>query len=70
MRCHRCAEPPIGVCAFCGRAVCDACRKQMPFILTMYVGADQVPKAIVVADALWCATCKPQPEPIEMPELT
>jgi hypothetical protein len=28
-----------------------------------------MPKAIVVADALFCGVCKPQPEPIEMPEL-
>jgi len=41
----------------------------MPFILTIYVGEHQIPKAVVVADALYCGTCKPQPEPIEMPEI-
>jgi hypothetical protein len=41
----------------------------MPFILTIYVGEHQVPKAVVVSDALYCGTCKPQPEPIEMPEI-
>jgi len=33
------------------------------------VGKDNIPKAIVVADVLFCGTCKPQPEPIEMPEI-
>jgi len=41
----------------------------MPFIITVYVGAGNVPKAVVVGDALFCGLCKPQPEPIEMPEI-
>jgi hypothetical protein len=42
----------------------------MPFILNLYVGEDQIPKAIVVADTLWCGVCRPQPEPIPMPEIS
>ena len=42
----------------------------MPFILSIYLGREQVAKAVVVADALFCGTCKPQPEPIDMPELS
>jgi hypothetical protein len=41
----------------------------MPTFLAVYVGAKQIPKAIVVADAIWCGICRPQPEPIEMPEM-
>lgn len=41
----------------------------MPYIITIYVGEHDTPKAIVGGDALWCNVCKPQPEPIEMPEL-
>jgi hypothetical protein len=41
----------------------------MPFILTVYVGENQTPKSVVVADTLFCGICKPQPEPIEMPEI-
>ncbi len=70
MRCHKCGEEPIGVCKFCGRAVCPDCHQPMPFILNLYVGEDAVPKAIVVADTLWCRTCRPQPEPIPMPEIS
>jgi hypothetical protein len=35
----------------------------------MFVGKGQVPKMVVVADALYCGECRPQPEPIEMPEI-
>ncbi|MEW5985232.1 MAG: hypothetical protein AB1791_01205 [Chloroflexota bacterium] len=42
----------------------------MPYIVTIYVGHDQVPKAIAVADVLYCGVCKPQPSPIAMPTLT
>jgi hypothetical protein len=69
MRCHNCGDEAIGVCRFCGRAVCQSCHAPMPYIMSLYVGAGNVPKAIVVADVLWCRTCRPQPEPIEMPEL-
>jgi hypothetical protein len=69
MLCHRCNEPSRGVCRFCGRAVCQEHWMTMPYILNLYVGDEQMPKAIVVADALFCGSCKPQPEPIEMPEL-
>ena len=27
------------------------------------------PKAVVVADALWCGTCKPEAQPVPMPEI-
>ncbi len=43
--------------------------KKMPSIITIYVGEANVPKAVVVSDALFCGVCKPQPEPLEMPEL-
>jgi hypothetical protein len=41
----------------------------MPFVLTIYVGENQTPKAVVVGDALNCGVCKPQPQPIDMPEI-
>ncbi|MDX1523313.1 MAG: hypothetical protein R3264_16940 [Anaerolineae bacterium] len=69
MKCHKCENQAMGVCRFCGRAVCDDCYNEMPFILTVYVGEHETPKAVVVADSLWCGTCRPQPEPIPMPEI-
>jgi hypothetical protein len=44
-------------------------KERMPFIITIYVGDKHTPKAIVVRDALWCSACKPEPEPVEMPEI-
>jgi hypothetical protein len=41
----------------------------MPYPIAVYVGDNNVPKMIVVADALICGQCSPQPEPIEMPEI-
>ncbi len=69
MLCFRCENPARGVCQFCGRALCDEHKQRMPYIITIFVGENQTPKAIVVGDALFCGTCKPQPEPIEMPEI-
>ncbi len=69
MKCFHCDEDARGVCQFCGRALCKEHMKKMPAILTIYIGAANMPKAVVVSDALFCGVCKPQPEPIEMPEL-
>lgn len=43
--------------------------KEMPANLTIHVGEANTPRAVVVADALYCGVCEPQPEPIEMPEI-
>jgi len=43
--------------------------KKMPYIVTVYVGQHNMPKVVVVGDVLFCGVCKPQPEPIEMPEI-
>lgn len=69
MVCHKCGQQAMGICKFCGRAVCANHHNQMPVILAVYVGRAQTPKTIVVAGALWCGVCQPQPEPIPMPEI-
>ena len=70
MQCWVCGSPAQGVCRFCGRALCrNHMKERMPFIITIYVGDKHTPKAIVVRDALWCSVCKPEPEPVEMPEI-
>ncbi|MBI2865531.1 MAG: hypothetical protein HYX94_13355 [Chloroflexi bacterium] len=69
MNCIHCDKPAQGVCRFCGRALCKGHARSMPYIITIYVGENRTPKAVVVADTFWCGICKPQPEPIEMPEL-
>jgi hypothetical protein len=39
----------------------------MPFIITVF--GEEPPRSIVVGGTLWCQVCRPQPEPIAMPEL-
>lgn len=69
MVCWQCNAMANGVCKFCGRALCRDHAQMMPYVLTVYVGENQTPKAVVVSDVLFCGVCAPQPEPIAMPEL-
>ena len=69
MLCIQCKEPAQAICRFCGRALCGKHIQTMNYIITAYVGSKKTPKALVVADAIFCGICKPQPEPIEMPYL-
>jgi hypothetical protein len=68
MRCHACGEEAIGICVFCGRGVCAQHHREQPNILAIFNGRDGVPKTVFVADALFCGTCRPQPEPVAIPE--
>ena len=70
MNCYFDENAARGVCRFCGRAVCkDHADKRMPYIVSVYIGANNTPKAVVVADAIWCGTCNPEAEPVPMPEI-
>jgi hypothetical protein len=70
MQCIHCEKQAQAVCRWCGRAVCGDHIKNMNYIITVYIGGEKkIPKSLVVADAVWCGQCKPQPEPIEMPYL-
>jgi hypothetical protein len=69
MVCYKCGQPAIGICRFCGRAVCEEhYTTNLPTMLSMYLGGKRTPRAVVVSNVLWCGECRPQPEPIEMPE--
>ena len=70
MKCFFDDNEARGVCRFCGRAMCSThTEKRIPYIATIFVGASNTPKAVVVADALWCGECKPEAQPVPMPEL-
>ena len=69
MKCWHCEQDARAACAFCGRFVCKDHTAGMPAVLAMYLGSENTPKAIVVGNAVWCALCEPQPQPIPMPEL-
>jgi hypothetical protein len=69
MQCWECDLPPRASCRFCGRFVCKNHSTKMPYIVTMFVGENNIPKALAVADVIWCGICQPLPEPMPMPEL-
>jgi hypothetical protein len=69
VQCWHCGEPAQAACSFCGRFVCKDDASSMSSFLAMYLGADQTPKGLAVANVIWCGICEPQPEPIPMPEL-
>ncbi len=69
MACVITGKPANACCKFCGRLVSKEVAARHPYIMSVYIGANEVPKAIVVADAIWCGICRPQPEPIPMPDL-
>ena len=69
MQCWECEQNARASCYICGRFVCKQHAKTMPSFLAMFLGGDQTPKGLAVANAIWCGICEPQPEPIPMPEL-
>ncbi len=70
MKCCRCTKQAEAICRFCGRAVCSDHMQTMNYIITVYASlTKQVHKSLVVADAVFCGICKPQPEPLETPYL-
>lgn len=69
MKCWSCEKDARAVCAFCGRAICKDHAGVMPTFVAMFLGSNQTPKGLAVANVIWCGICEPQPEPIPMPEL-
>jgi hypothetical protein len=68
MDCWHDRKTAIGVCRFCGRGLCEDHVKNHPYILELYRGEDVI-KALVVEDALYCGVCTPRPDPLSLPEL-
>lgn len=69
MNCWHCERPAHGVCRFCGRAVCREHAKTMPHIEAIFHNEETLQKALVVAEALYCGVCRPQDDPVELPQL-
>ena len=69
MNCWHCDRPAHGVCRFCGRGVCREHTKTLPHIEGLYHDENNVQKALVVADALYCGVCRPQEDPVALPQL-
>lgn len=69
MQCWHCEQPAQAVCKFCGRMVCKDHASTMSTFIAMFLGGNETPKGLAVANVIWCGVCEPQPEPIGMPEL-
>jgi len=69
MNCIHCNRTAHASCRFCGRAVCQDHLLESPFIVALYTGEDQVQKAVVVPDAVYCGKCHPREQPVPLPEL-
>jgi hypothetical protein len=66
--CWTCHRTAVGSCRFCGRGICEDHVKERPFILDLF-RVDGPMRALVVEDALFCGTCTPRPDPVDLPEL-
>jgi hypothetical protein len=68
MVCWHCRRTAVGACRFCGRGVCEDHAQEQPFVLELY-RTNETTRALVVEDALFCGSCTPRPDPIDLPEL-
>jgi hypothetical protein len=69
MICWFCKISAVGSCRFCGRGLCEDHVRTQPFVMTLDRSSTGVSRALVVEDALYCGSCGPRPEPVELPEL-
>jgi hypothetical protein len=69
MNCIHCNRTAFAACRFCGRAVCREHLSESPYIVGLFKGDDDIQKAIVVPNAVWCGICKPREQPVPLPEL-
>jgi hypothetical protein len=70
MTCWFCAKESKGVCRFCGRGLCEDHVRFGPYVVDVHHSTTRGrAEAIVVEDALQCGTCRPQPNPVPLPEL-
>ena len=57
------------ICQFCGRFVNKEHANFQPFPMAVFVGENNTPKVLVVSGAVWCGVCRPQQDPMSMPEI-
>ena len=65
MECWVGGEPANGVCRFCGRAICKAHIREMPYLTVAYAGPRGL-EGLAVEGVLWCGICRPRPEPVPL----
>lgn len=68
MDCWHCRRTAVGTCRFCGRGICENHVKTHPYILDLWAEEGRH-RALIVEDALFCGTCRPRPDPLDLPEM-
>ena len=66
MECWHCERPANAVCSFCGRSVCKEHAKNLPYLIDSFRDKAGKLKGLAVSDAVWCGTCHPKDEPVEL----
>jgi hypothetical protein len=49
--------------------VCKEHSKELPSIISIFSSKNNVKKAIVVPDAIYCGVCKPKDEPVDLKDI-
>jgi hypothetical protein len=62
-------EVANGICRFCGRAVCKAHVRELPYLTVVYPATRGL-EGLAVEKVLWCGVCRPRPEPVSLEFLT
>lgn len=65
MECWVGGENAAGACRLCGRGVCKAHARELPYLTVVYEGPNG-PEGLAVENVLWCGICKPHPEPVPL----
>lgn len=67
MNCHKCERTATGVCRFCGRATCPDHEGHRPFVLAALAGEGGRVQVLAVEEALFCGSCRPRDDFVELP---
>ena len=67
MTCWICNSPAQAICRFCGRAICRAHARSLPFVLEMFRRqSDKKLMGLAVDSVVHCGLCRPEPEPVPL----
>jgi hypothetical protein len=65
MECWVGSEVATGICRFCGRGVCKAHAKELPYLVVVFPGLNGL-EGLAVEGVLWCGECRPHPKPVPL----
>ena len=69
MQCWECDQPAHAPASSAGASSAKNTPRPCQLSCAMFLGGNNTPKGLAVANVIWCGICEPQPEPIGMPEM-